>query len=64
MGMGRTQSEFNDGPSFFTEIEKQLGLKRVKMKGVPVDVAVIDHVGKIPTENGCPPSGLLSGDFE
>jgi uncharacterized protein (TIGR03435 family) len=45
------QSEFNDGPSFFTEIEKQLGLKPVKTKGVPVDVIVIDHVEKIPTEN-------------
>jgi uncharacterized protein (TIGR03435 family) len=51
VGPGQTASEFNDGLSFFTEIEKQLGLKLVKTKGVPVDVIVIDHVEKIPTEN-------------
>jgi uncharacterized protein (TIGR03435 family) len=51
IGPARTESEFNDGLSFFTEIEKQLGLKLVKTKGVPVDVIVIDHVEKIPTEN-------------
>jgi uncharacterized protein (TIGR03435 family) len=40
-----------DGPSIFTVIEKQLGLKLVKSKGTPVEVLVIDHIEKIPTEN-------------
>lgn len=32
-------------------LEKQLGLKLVKVKSVPVDVLVIDHIDKLPTEN-------------
>ena len=32
-------------------LEKQLGLKLVKVKGIPVDVLVIDHVDKVPTDN-------------
>jgi uncharacterized protein (TIGR03435 family) len=51
MGPEPGQSDVSGGPSFFTEIEKQLGLKLVKTKGVPVEVIVIDHVEKIPTEN-------------
>jgi len=51
VGPMNAASEFNDGLSFFTEIEKQLGLKLIKTKGVPVDVIVIDHVEKTPTEN-------------
>ncbi len=39
------------GPTLFTALEKQLGLKLVKAKGVPVDVLVIDHVDRVPTEN-------------
>jgi uncharacterized protein (TIGR03435 family) len=37
------------GPSLFTAMEEQLGLKLEKQKG-PVDVSVIDHVEK-PSEN-------------
>jgi len=40
-----------DTPSIFTELQAQLGLKLVKSKGVPVDVLVIDHADKTPTEN-------------
>ncbi len=40
-----------DSLSIFTEIEKQLGLKLVKTKGVPVDILVIDHAEKTPEEN-------------
>jgi uncharacterized protein (TIGR03435 family) len=51
-GPERTNGEFSDsGLSFFTEIEKQLGLKLVKTKGVPVDTIVIDRAEKIPAEN-------------
>jgi uncharacterized protein (TIGR03435 family) len=39
------------GPTLFTALEKQLGLKLVKGKRVGVDVLVIDHVDKVPTGN-------------
>ena len=39
------------GESLFTLLQKQLGLKLVKAKDVPVDVLVIDHMDKAPTEN-------------
>jgi uncharacterized protein (TIGR03435 family) len=38
-------------PDLFSALEKQLGLRLVKAKEVPVDVIVIDHLEKIPTEN-------------
>jgi uncharacterized protein (TIGR03435 family) len=38
-------------PNIFNALEKQLGLKLVKVKDVPVDVIVIDHVEKVPTGN-------------
>jgi uncharacterized protein (TIGR03435 family) len=38
-------------PNIFTALEKQLGLKLVKAKDVPVDVVVIDHAEKVPTGN-------------
>jgi hypothetical protein len=39
-----------DGPSIFTIIQEQLGLKLEARKG-PVDMLVIDHVEKVPTGN-------------
>jgi uncharacterized protein (TIGR03435 family) len=39
------------GPTVFEALEKQLGLKLVKSKGVPVDVMVIEHADKVPTGN-------------
>jgi uncharacterized protein (TIGR03435 family) len=38
------------GPSIFTAIEKQLGLKLEKSKA-PLDMLVIDHVEKVPVAN-------------
>jgi len=38
------------GPDLFSALEKQLGLKLERAKA-PLDVLVIDHVDKIPTEN-------------
>src|SRR5438093_1564655 len=38
------------GPSLFTAVQEQLGLKLDSKKG-PVDLLVIDHLEKVPTEN-------------
>ena len=35
-------------PNIFNALEKQLGLKLVKVKDVPVDMLVIDHAEKVP----------------
>jgi uncharacterized protein (TIGR03435 family) len=39
-----------DSPDLFTALQEQLGLKLEQRKG-PVEVLVIDHVEKIPTQN-------------
>jgi uncharacterized protein (TIGR03435 family) len=48
----RPESDEDSGlPDIFRALEKQLGLKLVKVNGVALDTIVIDHVEKQPTAN-------------
>jgi len=47
---GTQATDDPDGPSIFDAVEEQLGLKIEKKKG-PVQMLVVDHVEKSPTEN-------------
>jgi bla regulator protein BlaR1 len=47
---GAPATDEPDGPSIFDAVEDQLGLKIEKTKG-PVQMLVVDHVEKKPTEN-------------
>jgi uncharacterized protein (TIGR03435 family) len=40
----------DSGPTIFSALQAQLGLKLEQKKG-PVDLLVIDHADKVPTEN-------------
>lgn len=39
------------GPTLAAALEKQLGLTLKKVKDVPVDMIVVDHADKVPTDN-------------
>jgi uncharacterized protein (TIGR03435 family) len=47
---GAPVSDDPDGPSIFDAVQNQLGLKIEKTKG-PVQMLVVDHIEKMPTEN-------------
>jgi uncharacterized protein (TIGR03435 family) len=42
-------TQYDGGPTIFTAIQKQLGLRLDKTADVPVDVIVIDNLDKLPT---------------
>jgi uncharacterized protein (TIGR03435 family) len=42
---------YGGGPTVFTALEKQAGLRLKKVKDVDVRILVVDHVDKIPTDN-------------
>jgi uncharacterized protein (TIGR03435 family) len=39
------------GPDIFTAVQQQLGLKLTKVKDVPVEVLIVEHADRIPTDN-------------
>lgn len=48
---GRADANSSDtGPSIFTAVEEQLGLKLVPEKDA-IDILIVDHLEKVPTEN-------------
>lgn len=48
--IARSEAIHGDGPSIFTLIERQLGLK-LESRKVPIEVLAIDHADRTPTAN-------------
>lgn len=41
----------DSGPNIFNALQQQLGLKLQKIRDVPVEVLIVDHVDQTPTDN-------------
>ena len=50
-GMPLASDPTGGAPDIFTAVEKQLGLKLVKVKDIPVDTLIVENADKVPTEN-------------
>jgi uncharacterized protein (TIGR03435 family) len=50
-GAPLTSDPAESAPDLFTALEKQLGLKLVKVRDAPVDMLIVDSADKVPTEN-------------
>jgi len=50
-GMPLSSDPAEGAPDILTAVEKQLGLKLVKVGDIPVDVLMVDNADKVPTEN-------------
>jgi uncharacterized protein (TIGR03435 family) len=48
---GAEQAPTPEGPDIVAAVQQQLGLKLQKVKDVPIDVLVVDHIDQTPTEN-------------
>jgi len=48
---GAAQAATPEGPNIFAAVQQQLGLKLQKVKDVPIDVLVVDHIDLTPTAN-------------
>jgi len=45
------QATTPEGPNIVAAVQQQLGLKLQKVKDVPIDVLVVDHIDQTPTDN-------------
>ena len=50
-GMPLASEPAGGAPDIFTAVEKQLGLKLVKVRDIPVDILIVDNADKVPTAN-------------
>jgi uncharacterized protein (TIGR03435 family) len=50
-GMPLASDPTEGAPDIFTAVQKQLGLKLVKVRDIPVDMLIVENADKVPTAN-------------